>query len=386
MTATTTLFPNETLEYREARDRLLEAELDLREAREQVARMVRELPPGPVVSQDYTFKEGPADPAVEGPERQVKLSELFGEGRDSLIVVNYMFGPNDDAPCPMCTMWADGYDAIAPHVEQRAGFVLVAATEVSNLRALARSRGWRNIRLLSSHGNSFNRDYQSENDDCSQRPGVTVFHRDPDGTIRLHHYTEMMLSRKARKAPGQDERGIDPYTPVWNLFDLLPEGRGDWYPSLSYGAPEQPAMLDVDIRHSTLIRADPERAWQALTTAEGMNAWFTTGAEWTHEPGSVMRWRWENWGTEHVTVASIGEILEIEPLERFVFSWANGSEASPSIVTMTFEPHDDGTRVELTDCGYPDTPAGRSAQMDCACGWGEALTLAKVYVEHGARY
>ncbi len=164
----------------------------------------------------------------------MKLSELFAEGRDELIVINYMYGPNDDAPCPMCTMWADGYDAIAPHVERRANFVLVAATELSNLRELARSRGWKNLRLLSSHGTSFNRDYHVESQDGSQSPGVMVFRRDADGAIRLFHAAELMMNEKYSPPPGEDPRGIDLYSPVWQLFDLLPGGRGDGYPSLSY--------------------------------------------------------------------------------------------------------------------------------------------------------
>lgn len=234
MTTTTTLYPNETIEYRTARDALLEAEIELRNQIERVARMRRGLPPGPVVSEEYTFTEGPRDLSQDGPATPVKLSELFGPGRDELIVINYMYGPRDDAPCPMCTMWADGYDAVAPHVERRANFVLVAATELANLRTLAKGRGWRNLRLLSSYGTSFTRDYRFETAGEVQHPGVMVFTRDPDGAIRLFHAAEMMLREKFTPPPGEDPRGIDLYSPVWQLFDLLPGGRGDDYPSLSY--------------------------------------------------------------------------------------------------------------------------------------------------------
>lgn len=149
--------------------------------------------------------------------------------------------------------------------------------------------------------------------------------------------------------------------------------------------PETP-VLDVDIRFATIVRAEPERIWQALATADGYNHWFTTGAEWEMEPGAPMRWRWENWGGDGVTTESEGEVLEVEPLRRFAFTWTNGSGSTPSRVTITFKPHGDGTRVELVDSGYPDTPEGRAAFMDCAAGWGEALTLAKFFVEHGVRY
>ena len=145
-------------------------------------------------------------------------------------------------------------------------------------------------------------------------------------------------------------------------------------------------MLDVEIRHGVFVRAELEQVWEALTTANGVNRWFTTDSEWTHEPGTEMHWRWKNWGVYAISMGSIGEIIEVEPHRRFVFSWGNGSGADPSTVTITFEPQDGGTKVELTDCGYPDTPEGRHALMNCACGWGEALTLVKFYVEHGLTY
>lgn len=231
---TTTLYPNETTDYRMARDELLQAEIELRNSIERVAQMRRQLPPGPIVSEDYTFTEGPRDLTQDGPAQRVRLSDLFGEGRDELILINYMYGPEDDAPCPMCTMWADGYDAVAPHVERRANFALVAATELANLRTLAQERNWRNLRLLSSHGTSFNRDYRIESEGGVQHPGVMVFQRDQDGTIRLFHAAELMLPAKFTPPAGEDPRGIDLYTPVWQLFDLLPGGRGNDYPSLSY--------------------------------------------------------------------------------------------------------------------------------------------------------
>ena len=234
MTTTIRQYPNETMEYRAARDQLLEAEIELRNNIERVAGMRRQLPPGPPVKQDYPFVEGPSDLSSDTPTRTVQLSSLFEDGKDDLIVINYMYGPNDDAPCPMCSMWADGYNAVAPHVERRANLVLVAATDIAHLREIARDRGWENLRLLSSQGTTFNADYLVETDGGAQHPGVMVFHRDPDGTIRLFHAAEMMLGDRFTPPPGQDARGIDLYSPVWQLFDLLPGGRGEWYPGLSY--------------------------------------------------------------------------------------------------------------------------------------------------------
>lgn len=232
---TATRFPNETVEYREARDRLLRAEVELRNAVERVAAQRRQLPAGPLVNEDYVFQEGPRDLDEDGPIREVRFSSLFESGHDDLIVIHYMFSPNDDAPCPMCTMWADGYDAVAPHVEQRASFVLVAAAPIEKLRDIARQHGWRNIRLLSAYENTFNGDWLVEDGERNQTPAVSVFHREQDGAVRLFYFTELMLAPgqavDTTPPPGQDERGIDLYSPVWNLLDLLPGGRGDWYPS-----------------------------------------------------------------------------------------------------------------------------------------------------------
>jgi predicted dithiol-disulfide oxidoreductase (DUF899 family) len=102
---------------------------------------------GPAVETDYVFREGPADIYDESPEhfRGVRLSELFAPGKDRLIVDQLMWGANDKTPCPMCNMWADGYDAIAPHMSQKVNFVLVAKVEIGKLRDWARRRGWDKI-------------------------------------------------------------------------------------------------------------------------------------------------------------------------------------------------------------------------------------------------
>jgi predicted dithiol-disulfide oxidoreductase (DUF899 family) len=175
------------------------------------------------------FREGPADLTRDDPSayREVRLSELFAPDKDELIVYRYMFAPDDDQACPMCTMWADGYDAVAPHVEDRANFVLVARADIGKFRAWARGRGWRNIRLLSSRDSTFS-DVGAEEDDAHQIPGASVFTRDADGTIR-HFYT------KHAELDEDHNRGIDFLSPVWNLFDLTPSGRGEWNPKFAYG-------------------------------------------------------------------------------------------------------------------------------------------------------
>jgi predicted dithiol-disulfide oxidoreductase (DUF899 family) len=184
---------------------------------------------GALVETDYVFREGPADIRDESPAnlRDVRLSQLFAPGKDRLIVDHMMWAANDKLPCPMCNMWADGYAAIAPHVGNKVNFVLVAKVDLATLREWARRRGWEKIRLLSSHDNTFNKDFLMEEDAGRQRPGVSVFNRAADGKI-YHFYTT-----EASFAPGH-HRSIDLYSPVWNLFDLLPEGRENWMPKHSY--------------------------------------------------------------------------------------------------------------------------------------------------------
>ena len=216
--------------YVDHRDRLRAAEIALKEQCEEVAALRRELPAGPRLVGEYVFHESPAGLADEdqGDIVEVRLADLFAPGTTSLIVAHYMYGDGEDAgPCPMCSMWADGYNAIRHHLGQRPSFVLVAKADIARLRACARERGWSDIRLLSSGGTSFNRDFGVETEDGGQMPGVSVFTRDDDGTIR--HF----CTNGASMAEGH-WRGMDLFSPVWNLFDLLPEGRGEWWPSLAY--------------------------------------------------------------------------------------------------------------------------------------------------------
>lgn len=221
------VFPGESESYRQGRAELFAAEAALRDQIERVAAMRRALPLGKAMP-DYVFREGPADLSQGDPAefRDVRLSELFDAGHDALIVDHLMFRPGVAEPCVMCSMWADGLSAVAPHVRQRASFVLVAKAELATLRRWARERGWDRIRLLSSHDNSFNRDLEMENEDGSQNPGLSVFSRDAAGTV-YHRYTvDALLDGKFR--------GLDLYSPVWQLLDLLPDGRGDWLPSHGY--------------------------------------------------------------------------------------------------------------------------------------------------------
>jgi predicted dithiol-disulfide oxidoreductase (DUF899 family) len=225
-------YPNETNAYRAARDKLLKAEMALRKNVEAVAALRRKIPLGGPVPEDYEFEEGGAYLDDTLTVRRVRMSELFG--RDgSLVVYNYMYGPQMAKACPMCTSWLDSLNGAAQHATQRVNLVVVAKSPIQRIREIARERGWKNLRLLSSASNSYNRDYFGESEDGKQNPSLNVFTRDGD-TIRHTWGSELMF---APTEAGQHPRHIDMMWPLWNLFDLTREGRGkDWFPKLAYGA------------------------------------------------------------------------------------------------------------------------------------------------------
>ena len=218
----------ESAEYLAAREELRQAEIDLMRHREQVAVQRRALPEGPVVD-DYPFLEGPADlDAGDTPVREVRLSDLFTAPDRPLIVYHFMYGKKQTDPCPMCTLWIDGFNGATRHVTQNADFVVAAAAEPPVLRRHARDRGWDRLRLLSCGNSTFKYDLGSESEDGEQDSTVSVFTRDTDGVVR-HRY-----SAHPRMADDIDQRGIDLLAPVWHLLDLTPSGRGDWFASLDY--------------------------------------------------------------------------------------------------------------------------------------------------------
>jgi predicted dithiol-disulfide oxidoreductase (DUF899 family) len=238
-------FPGESTEYRAARNWLLEQEIELRRVTEAVAEARRRLPPGGIVPQDYVFQaEGPG-----GGTAEVRLSELFAPGKDSLLIYSMMFpracddhspGPRTgqtallplaEGPCPSCTALVDQLDGAAEHASQRVNLVIAAKAPVERVLTFAAERGWRRLRLLSTAGTTYNRDYLAETADGEQQPMLNVFHRDGN-TIRHFWGSELFY---APSEPGQDPRHVGMLEPLWNLFDLIPEGRPtDWYEQLNY--------------------------------------------------------------------------------------------------------------------------------------------------------
>ena len=229
----THLIPGESAIYRVARDKLFQAELDLIEQVERVAAMRRVLPPGGELKEDYVFEEGPADLRETRAVHPVRLSELFAPDKNTLILINTMFAPDDDVPCPSCNCLADGYNATAQHLSDRVNFALVTRAPIRKLRFWAATRGWNDIRLLSSFNNAFNADYHTEMDAERQMPSITIFVKGEDGIIRHFYSVETQFG----PSEGRDPRHLDLYWPLWQLLDLTPEGRGtQWYPGYSYNS------------------------------------------------------------------------------------------------------------------------------------------------------
>lgn len=219
---------DETDDYAAAREALRLAELELADHRERVAARRRALPLGPRV-EDYVLVEGREPLANDDDDGQpVRLSELISRPGRALIVYHLMFGKQQSTPCPMCTMWVDGFNGVACHVAQNADLVIVAAADLVELRAHGRHRGWHDLRLLSANESPFKLDLGSEDQAGNQFSMVSVFALDADGTLR-HTYSATPSLSEARS-----ERGIDSLCATWNLLDLTPNGRGDWYASLDY--------------------------------------------------------------------------------------------------------------------------------------------------------
>ena len=203
-------YPNESKAYRDARDALLKDEQEVIDKTKAGSAKRRGLPDGGQLKEDYVFQW-----ANEGKVGQrVKLSELF-DGKDTLLVYSFMFGPNWDKPCPSCTSLMDGFDRTWYSVAQDAAFAAIAKAPAERINAWARERGWSQIPLLSGYESPFQKDYkcQGETDDM-QLPVMHAF-RKRNGKIFHFWGTESMMNH------------VDTVWPYWNLMDFTPEGRPD---------------------------------------------------------------------------------------------------------------------------------------------------------------
>ncbi|UYO41764.1 DUF899 family protein [Rhodopseudomonas palustris] len=214
-------YPNESAEYRRAREALLAEEIELRRHIERVAAQRRQLPPGGEVTKPYAF---------EGEGGQTDFAGLFG-GKQSLVVYNFMYGPQRAEPCPMCTSLLSAWDGEVPDITQRVALAVVARSPIDRLVAFKRQRGWHHLPLFTDLTDAFSHDYHAITPSGDEVPAFNVFTR-RDGTIR-HFWGGEMTG--ATSDPGQDPRGAPDLMPLWTIFDSTPEGRGaDWYPRLRY--------------------------------------------------------------------------------------------------------------------------------------------------------
>ncbi|WP_399685065.1 DUF899 family protein [Xenophilus sp.] len=215
-------YPNDSAEYRRARVALLAEEIELRRRIEHVAAMRRALPPGGAPGQDYRF--------LDEQGRDLGLADLFGR-HDTLVTYFWMYGPQRERPCPMCTAFLGAMDIPVRDITQKAAFAVLGRSPVSRQLAFARERGWRNLRFFQTVGDDYARDYRGLAPDGSEWPALDVWTKDAQGRVR--HFWASELG--GTEDPGQDPRGAPDPTPLWNVLDLTPAGRGaDWYPSLEY--------------------------------------------------------------------------------------------------------------------------------------------------------
>jgi len=214
-------FPNESAEYRAARNALLVEEIELRRALERLASRRRTLPPGGEVPRDLRFS------AESG---SIPFSDLFSN-KTTLMIYSMMYGPQREAPCPMCTSFLSSWNGTAVNLRERVAFAVSARSPLERLIQYRNQRGFSNLPFVSDVSGQYTRAYV--NPDDADVPGFSVFTR-RDGTIR-HFYSGEMSSAMAD--PGQDPRGAPDLDPLWLMLDLTPEGRGtSWYPKLDYGS------------------------------------------------------------------------------------------------------------------------------------------------------
>lgn len=218
-------FPNESAEYRRAREALLTEEIELRRHIERVAEQRRALPQGGEVKNNYAF---------EGENGRMSFDGLFGD-KNTLVVYSYMFGPQRERPCPMCTSLLSAWEGEVPDIQQRVALAVVARSPIERLVTFKRERGWRYLPLFSDVTGEFSRDYHGLTANGGDDAAFNVFtrRREADGMTIRHFWGGEMNGASAD--PGQDPRGAPDLMPIWTILDVTPEGRGTgWYPKLTY--------------------------------------------------------------------------------------------------------------------------------------------------------
>ena len=213
-------YPNDGAEYRQARTALLVEEIELRRQIERVAKQRRALPMGGE-ARGYEF--------LDDQGKTVGLADMFGD-HATLVSYFWMYGPERERPCPMCTSLLGSLDIPAVDIEQRAALAIIGRSPVARQLAFARERGWRNLKFYQCVGDDFPTDYRGLAPDGSEWPALDVWKKD-DG--KVYHFWAGESGKTAD--PGEDPHGAPDPTPLWTILDLTPGGRGtDWYPKLEY--------------------------------------------------------------------------------------------------------------------------------------------------------
>jgi predicted dithiol-disulfide oxidoreductase (DUF899 family) len=188
------------MQYRETSEKLAQYRGQIAELRKRMRELQSSVEPQAV--KDYEFAT---------PDGTVRLAQLFGQ-REYLFIIHNM-----GAGCPACTMWADGFNGVLPHLENRAAFVVSTPDEPAKQQRFKASRNW-DFRMVSHQGSQFAADmcYRNEN---GWLPGVSVFKRNG---------TEILRVSDTRFGP------YDDFCSAWHLFDLIPEGANGWQPKFGY--------------------------------------------------------------------------------------------------------------------------------------------------------
>lgn len=217
-----TPFPGASPAYENARRALLAEEIEFRRHMTRVVAQRQALPPGPVITKNYRFKD------EQGFE--VGLRELFGD-MDTLVVYFWMYGPQRERPCPMCTNWLGAVNGNATDIKQRVALKILGRSPVERQFAFAQERSWRDLDFVQTVGDDWAADLGLLRPDGSEDPALIVFRRDGD-EIRLF-WASAMTAEMAD--PGQDPRDAPDIAALWSILDLTPGGRGsEWYPKLRY--------------------------------------------------------------------------------------------------------------------------------------------------------
>lgn len=214
-------FPGESAAYASARQALLAEEIEFRRHATRLVEQRQALPPGPLIEKQYRFKD------EQGFE--VGLADLFGD-KDVLVTYFWMYGPERDRPCPMCTNWIGSVDGNAADIKQRVAYKILGRSPVERQFAFAQERGWRDTEFIQTIGDDYAGDLGLLTPE-GEYPALVVFRKDGDG-VRLFWMSEM---NGGMADPGQDPRDAPDIASLWSILDLTPEGRpADWYPRLRY--------------------------------------------------------------------------------------------------------------------------------------------------------